>query len=142
MSKASDPCVGTSLPPEDQPESDLVLDDQNSVNRAILMGLQKLNDNLTRLNSSGPEVDDQAVAYNVDDEQDDEIIVDENPFNLDIQADIDSIINPVGQTSIDYDNNEADIIQYDSQLDLNVDVKVQQLRQNCWSCQQITATAN
>jgi hypothetical protein len=53
----------------------------------------------------------------------------ENPENVDIQADIDSLIHSGGQVDrvsveITNDNaNEAEVLQYEQQLDLNVDVK-------------------
>ena len=115
-------CAEQNARPTDQPASDQATD-QSAVNRAILMSLDRLNDNFTCFSQ---QYDDELVDSEL-------VLLEEqadNPVNLDIQADIDSLIQPC-EHSVDHTGvlnttanaNETDILQYDKQLDLNLDVQ-------------------
>ena len=115
-------CAEQNARPTDQPASDQATD-QSAVNRAILMSLDRLNDNFACFSQQYDDelVDSESVLL---EEQAD------NPVNLDIQADIDSLIQPcepsgdhTGVLNTTANANETDILQYDKQLDLNIDVQ-------------------
>ncbi|CAB3996880.1 Hypothetical predicted protein [Paramuricea clavata] len=122
-------CAEQSSRPIDPPVSDLDLDstidesiDQSAVNRTILMSLNRLNENFTNFTEQYQEDDVQIDSQPLDNHV-------ENPENVDIQADIASLIQSGRQVDrvsayITNDNaNEAEVLQYEQQLDLNVDVK-------------------
>ena len=113
-------CAEQNARPTDQPASDQTTD-QSAVNRAILMSLDRLNDNFACFSQQYDDelVDSESVLL---EEQAD------NPVNLDIQADIDSLIQPCEHLGdhtgvLNTNANETDILQYDKQLDLNIDVQ-------------------
>ena len=115
-------CAEQNARPTDQPASDQTTD-QSAVSRAILMSLDRLNDNFPCFSQQYDDelVDSESVLL---EEQAD------NPVNLDIQADIDSLIQPcehsgdhTGVLNTTANANETDILQYDKQLDLNIDVQ-------------------
>ncbi|CAB4008086.1 Hypothetical predicted protein, partial [Paramuricea clavata] len=90
-------CAEQSSRPIDLPVSDLDLDstidesiDQSAVNRAILMSLNRLNENFTSFTEQYQEDDVETDSQPTDDHV-------ENPENVDIQADIDSLIQSGGQ---------------------------------------------
>jgi hypothetical protein len=81
-----------------------------------LESLERLNDNFS---SFSYQQTDDSQAY-----QDEVEGVDEdNPF-IDIQQDLVNLTNPASAAGLAAENdNESDVVDYDSQLDLNTDVK-------------------
>ncbi|XP_028403989.1 uncharacterized protein LOC114526591 [Dendronephthya gigantea] len=116
-------CSEHSSRTSDQPVSDLDTSEQSSVNRAILMSLNRLNENFASFSHQYEESFVDTESTPADDGVD-------NPENIDIQADIESLIqadktmveNQLGQNVV-ADANECEILQYDKQLDINIEVK-------------------
>lgn len=84
--------------------------DQNAINLAILAGIQKLNENMAQL--YGPE--DNFV-------EESEPEIDENPLNVDVDADINNIANVSDSADAERQECSADnaILNYGTQLDIN-----------------------
>lgn len=127
MSEAGDSSESTSEP-KGQPVSGLnqsTLLDQSSVNRAILESLERLNHNFATFSEY------QYPENDYSHEQVDEVGERSNDSSpVDIHQEVNAIVNPVNDAE-DIEspqdtprNDESDIVDYDSQLDLNLDTKV------------------
>ena len=126
MSEAGDSSESTSEP-KGQPVSGLnqsTLLDQSSVNRAILESLERLNHNFATFSEY------QYPENDYSHEQVDEVGERSNDSSpVDIHQEVNAIVNPVNDAE-DIEspqdtprNDESDIVDYDSQLDLNLDTK-------------------
>ena len=126
MSEVGDSSESTSEP-KGQPVSGLkksTLLEQSSVNRAISESLERLNQTFATFSEYQYPENDYAH------EQVDEVgerSNDSSPVN--IHQEVYAIVNPVNNAE-DFEspqdkpsNNESDIVDYDSQLDLNIDTK-------------------
>ena len=128
MSEAGDSSESTSEP-KGQPVSGLKqssLLEQSSVNRAILesASLERLNQNFATFSEY------QYPENDYSHEQVDEVGERSNDSSpVDIHHEVNAIVNPVNDSE-DIEspqdkprNDESDIVDYDSQLDLNIDTK-------------------
>ncbi|XP_068697665.1 uncharacterized protein [Montipora foliosa] len=126
MSEAGDSSESTSEP-KGQPVSGLkqsTLLEQSSVNLAILESLERLNQNFAAFSEY------QYPENDYSHEQVDEVGERSNVSSpVDIHQEVNAIVNPVNdsediESSQDKPrNDESDIVDYDSQLDLNIDTK-------------------
>ena len=98
--------------------------EQSSINGAILEGLERLNQNFTTFSEY------QCPENDYSRKQVDEVGERSNASSpADIHQEVDAIVNPVNDAEdieLPQDkprNDESDIVDYDSQLDLNIDTK-------------------
>jgi hypothetical protein len=99
---------GDQAGPSDQVEP--VATDQNAINMTILTGIQRLNENMEQL--YGP--DDDFVDESAPE-------TDDNPLNVDVEADINNIANRAGSADAEEQECTADndILNYGTQLDIH-----------------------
>ena len=127
MSEASDSIESTSEP-KGQPVCSLkqsTLLEQSSVNRAILESLERLNQNFATFSEC------QYPENDYSHEQVNEVGGWSNDFSpVDIHQEVNAIVNPLNDAEDIVSpqdkprNDESDIVDYDSQLVLNIDTKI------------------